>query len=213
MAKALSTGFQRIVHRVRPAGRVQAAGHKVQACAPSRCSARHRKIWVTTGPRIGSGTSLLTVGSLAKPRFWALALAQRLGNTELPVTLAGDGAGGLVEAWAARTTDGTLGVLLWNGTLDHTKAGPAATVHAKGMTWMLRIWGRRRPPRHLPVAEATGRTRSSGGRWPQPTGYRRPSRRIRSPRLPRWSCRYPASPSWRFNLRFEHAAGPAEARR
>ncbi|HEY0638792.1 MAG TPA: hypothetical protein VGD67_14175, partial [Pseudonocardiaceae bacterium] len=69
------------------------------------------------------GFGLLTVGNLRKPRYWALALAERLGTGELAVRLDGDGAGSLVEAWAARRPDGTVTVLLWNGTLDQSKAG------------------------------------------------------------------------------------------
>ncbi|MEN3609813.1 xylan 1,4-beta-xylosidase [Plantactinospora sp. ZYX-F-223] len=69
------------------------------------------------------GFGLLTVGNLRKPRFWALALADRLGEHELPATLTGDGAESLVEAWAARDDDGTVTVLAWNGTLDQSKAG------------------------------------------------------------------------------------------
>ena len=48
------------------------------------------------------GFGLLTVGNLRKPRWWALALAQQLGDELLPLTLAGDGAGTLVDGWAAR---------------------------------------------------------------------------------------------------------------
>ncbi|MDP4509962.1 GH39 family glycosyl hydrolase [Nonomuraea turcica] len=66
------------------------------------------------------GFGLLTVGNLRKPRFHALALAARLGDAELPATLEGDVAG--VEAWAARHDDGRIGVLLWNGTLNHSQA-------------------------------------------------------------------------------------------
>ncbi len=62
------------------------------------------------------GFGLLTVGNLAKPKFWALRLAERLGAVQRPVTVAGDGAQSLVEAWASDT-----GVLLWNGTLDQSK--------------------------------------------------------------------------------------------
>ncbi|GAA3730299.1 cellulase family glycosylhydrolase [Plantactinospora mayteni] len=69
------------------------------------------------------GFGLLTVGNLRKPRFWALSLADRLGEHELPATLTGDGAESLVEAWAARGDDGTVTVLVWNGTLDQSKAG------------------------------------------------------------------------------------------
>ena len=68
------------------------------------------------------GFGLLTVGNLAKPKFWALSLAERLGDVELPVRLTGDGAGSLIQAWASRHPGGGLGVLLWNSTLDHSKA-------------------------------------------------------------------------------------------
>jgi xylan 1,4-beta-xylosidase len=69
------------------------------------------------------GFGLLTVGNLRKPRWWALALAQQLGDELLPLTLEGDGAGTLVDGWAARGPDGAIDVLLWNATLDQTKAG------------------------------------------------------------------------------------------
>lgn len=68
------------------------------------------------------GFGLLTVGNLKKPRWWALALAQALGDDLLPMTLDGDGAGTLVDGWAARGADGAIDVLLWNGTLDQSKA-------------------------------------------------------------------------------------------
>ncbi|MET8160500.1 hypothetical protein ABZT47_29420 [Sphaerisporangium sp. NPDC005289] len=69
------------------------------------------------------GFGLLTVGNLRKPRYHALALAERLGDDELAVEVAGDVAG--VETWASRHDDGRVGVLVWNGTLDHTKAAGA----------------------------------------------------------------------------------------
>jgi xylan 1,4-beta-xylosidase len=67
------------------------------------------------------GFGLLTVGNLRKPRFWALELLGRLGATRLAVGVTGDGAGGLVDALAARDRDGTVAVLAWNGTLDQGK--------------------------------------------------------------------------------------------
>jgi xylan 1,4-beta-xylosidase len=69
------------------------------------------------------GFGLLTVGNLRKPRWWALALAQQLGDDLLPLALEGDGGGTLVDGWAARRSDGTVDVLVWNGTLDQSKAG------------------------------------------------------------------------------------------
>ncbi|MPZ94815.1 MAG: xylan 1,4-beta-xylosidase [Propionibacteriales bacterium] len=68
------------------------------------------------------GFGLRTVGELRKPRWWALAMLERLGETRLPVALAGDGAGSLVEAIGTRTEDGVVSVLAWNMTLDQTKA-------------------------------------------------------------------------------------------
>lgn len=70
------------------------------------------------------GFGLRTVGELRKPRWWALALLERLGRTRLDVQLDGDGAGSLVEALA--TQDGeAISVLAWNLTLDQTKAAGA----------------------------------------------------------------------------------------
>ena len=68
------------------------------------------------------GFGLLTVGNLRKPRWWALALAQQLGDELLPLALEGDGAGTLVDGWAARGPDGAIEILLWNATLDQAKA-------------------------------------------------------------------------------------------
>lgn len=68
------------------------------------------------------GFGLLTVGNLRKPRWWALALAQELGDELVELDLRGDGAGSLVDGWAARRDDSGLDLLLWNGTLDQTKA-------------------------------------------------------------------------------------------
>ena len=67
------------------------------------------------------GFGLLTVGNLRKPRYYALALAQRLGSDLVQVELQGDGAGSLVDAWATRQPDGSINILAWNGTLDQSK--------------------------------------------------------------------------------------------
>ncbi len=70
------------------------------------------------------GFGLQTVGGLAKPRYHAMSMLSRLGPVELPVTLTGDGGGSLVEAWASRDRE-RIAVLLWNLTLDQTKADGA----------------------------------------------------------------------------------------
>jgi xylan 1,4-beta-xylosidase len=69
------------------------------------------------------GFGLLTVGNLRKPRWWALALAEELGEELVELELEGDGAGSLVDGWATRHGDGTIQLLLWNGTLEQAKAG------------------------------------------------------------------------------------------
>jgi xylan 1,4-beta-xylosidase len=80
------------------------------------------------------GFGLQTVGGLAKPRYHAMTMLSRLGPVELPVSVTGDGGGSLVEAWASRDRD-RIAVLLWNLTLDQTKAAGAPelsrTVHVQ----------------------------------------------------------------------------------
>jgi xylan 1,4-beta-xylosidase len=65
-----------------------------------------------------NGFGLLTVGNLRKPRYWAVHLAAHLGDHVLAASLDGDGAGALVQAWAAAHDDGTVDVLTWNGTIN-----------------------------------------------------------------------------------------------
>jgi xylan 1,4-beta-xylosidase len=68
------------------------------------------------------GFGLLFVGNLRKPRFRALQLLERLGDHELAIDLDGDGSGGMVEGWAARDDAGRIGIVVWNGTLDQSRA-------------------------------------------------------------------------------------------
>ena len=65
-----------------------------------------------------NGFGLLSVGNLRKPRYWALYLADSLGDRVLNTSAHGDGAGSLVQAWAAMQDDGTVDVLVWNGTIN-----------------------------------------------------------------------------------------------
>ena len=81
------------------------------------------------------GFGLLTIGNLRKPRFWALAMLERLGDDEVATELTGDGAGSLVEVWASRDPDGRVAIALWNGTLDQTSAmGEAALDRSISLT-------------------------------------------------------------------------------
>jgi xylan 1,4-beta-xylosidase len=68
------------------------------------------------------GFGLLTIGNLRKPRFWALAMLERLGDEELASVVEGDGGGSLIEAWASRDGDGRIAIAAWCGTLDQSKA-------------------------------------------------------------------------------------------
>lgn len=70
-----------------------------------------------------NGFGLLSVGNLRKPRYWALHLAAHLGDHVLPCDVTGDGAGTLVQAWAAIDDDGTIDVLIWNGTVNAALMG------------------------------------------------------------------------------------------
>jgi xylan 1,4-beta-xylosidase len=65
-----------------------------------------------------NGFGLLTVGNLAKPRYWAAHLAAHQGDELLDSTVAGDGADILVATSATRHRDGTIDVLVWNGTIN-----------------------------------------------------------------------------------------------
>jgi xylan 1,4-beta-xylosidase len=155
---------------------MRSASRRVAALAPWVASDHFEELG--RPPRLlHGGFGLLTVGNLAKPKYWALALADRLGDTELPVRLTGDGGGGLVEAWAARDGSATVGVLVWNGTLDHARAAGwslldrAVTVRVTGLadgSYTLRHW--RVDGEHSNVA-ATWR-RLGGGDWPDEAGWR-----------------------------------------
>src|SRR5450759_2846568 len=70
-----------------------------------------------------NGFGLLSVGNLRKPRYWAVHLAAHLGDHVLESHVEGDGADVLVQAWAARHDDGTVDVLVWNGTINAALMG------------------------------------------------------------------------------------------
>jgi xylan 1,4-beta-xylosidase len=65
-----------------------------------------------------NGFGLLSVGNLRKPRYWAAHLAAHLGDRVLSTQIDGDGAEVLVEAWTTMHDDGTIDVLVWNGTIN-----------------------------------------------------------------------------------------------
>ena len=63
-----------------------------------------------------NGFGLLSVGNLRKPRYWAVHLAARQGDRVLKTSLSGDSH--TVHANATSHDDGTLDLLLWNGTIN-----------------------------------------------------------------------------------------------
>jgi xylan 1,4-beta-xylosidase len=111
-----------------------------------------------------------------KPRFWGIALLERLGSTELPFQVAGDGGGSLVEAWASRGDDGRVAVALWNGTLDQGKWGGDellardVTLGVEGLApghWAVRH--HRVDERHSNIRRAW--EARGGGDWPDAAGW------------------------------------------
>jgi xylan 1,4-beta-xylosidase len=124
------------------------------------------------------GFGLLTVGNLRKPRFWALALLQRLAPWELPVRLSGDGAGSLVEAWASIHDDGRIGTLVWNGTLDQSKADGAPELERRVVlrfpdlplaAYRVRHW--RVDAGHSNLAARWATMSTDGEDWPTPSQW------------------------------------------
>jgi xylan 1,4-beta-xylosidase len=119
------------------------------------------------------GFGLRTVGELRKPRWWALAMMERLGTDRLAVSYSGDGGGSLVEAVACSSDSGPS-VLLWNLTLDQSKASGSAALGrdvvvsvrglAPGASYTLRH--DRVDEDHSNVASLWGRLREPGQDWP-----------------------------------------------
>lgn len=156
---------------------MRSAASRIDALAPWVASDHFEELG--RPPRLlHGGFGLLTVGNLAKPKYWALVLAERLGETELPVRLTGDGAGSLVEAWAARSAEGTVGVLVWNGTLDHGRADGDPALDRTVTVTVTGLADRPYELRHRRVdaehSDVAGRWRRLGGgaEWPTEEQWR-----------------------------------------
>ena len=120
------------------------------------------------------GFGLRTVGELRKPRWWALWMLERLGADRLALSSTGDGGGSLVEGVAAASGSGSVSVMLWNLTLDQSKAAGAPALDRDvvvevaglepGASYSLHHW--RVDEDHSNVAGAWGRLKSDGQDWP-----------------------------------------------
>lgn len=145
---------------------MRSAAGRIDALAPWVVSDHFEELGRPTRLLHG-GFGLLTVGNLAKPKFWALSLAARLGPVEAPLTVFGDGAESLVSAWASRYDNGGLGILLFNSTLDHGQAAGnpdlLRTVVVRpelNRPHRMRVWR---------VDRAHGNVAAQfGGEWPSP---------------------------------------------
>ena len=120
------------------------------------------------------GFGLRTVGELRKPRWWVLAMLERLGERRLAVTPSGDGGGSLVEAVAGASGDGTCTVAVWNFTLDQTKAAGSAdlardlVVEVAGLEpgTAYELTQERVDQDHSNIAGVWGRIRADDQDWP-----------------------------------------------
>jgi xylan 1,4-beta-xylosidase len=118
------------------------------------------------------GFGLLSVGNLRKPRWWSLWMLEQLRERRLEVDVAGDGAGDMVNAVGSTDPDGSLAIVVYNGTVDVTKAGgdprldrdvKLTVTDLPATTYRLRH--RRLDERHSNVNAAWARL--AGGRaWP-----------------------------------------------
>jgi xylan 1,4-beta-xylosidase len=122
------------------------------------------------------GFGLLTIGNLRKPRFWAISILEQLGADELVTALSGDGAGGLVEAWASRDPDGRVAVAIWNGTLDQSKTGGDARLARDVKMAVDRLPARSYTLRHRRLDLDHSNIQSvwrakNGGDWPDAAGW------------------------------------------
>jgi xylan 1,4-beta-xylosidase len=121
------------------------------------------------------GFGLLTLGNLRKPRFWAIRVLELLGSRELRATIRGDGAGGIVEAWATKDETGRVAIALWNGTIDQGKADGDPLLDR---TVRLRVDGLRQYPvrlrhRRVDAGHSNIAAHASGSAWPDEAEWTR----------------------------------------
>lgn len=122
------------------------------------------------------GFGLLTVGNLRKPRYWALHMVELLHDDLVSCRVTGDGAGGLVDAWATRHPDGRIAVLVWNGTLDQSRMDGDALLERKVTVRVERLPAVSYELRHRRVDETHSNIKRTAeeldiGDWPDDLGW------------------------------------------
>lgn len=124
------------------------------------------------------GFGLLGIGNLRKPRWWALWMLEQLGDERLAAEISGDGAGDMVDAVASSSPDGTVAIVVWNGTVDVAKSGGEALLDRdvelaiEGLAApAYRMRHRRLDEQHSNINAAWNRV-SSGRPWPDDEAWR-----------------------------------------
>jgi xylan 1,4-beta-xylosidase len=128
------------------------------------------------------GFGLLSVGCLAKPRYWALWALEQLAGVEVAHTTSGDGAGSLVRAWPSiDPATGRFAVVIWNGTLDQSVLDRPDRRRELHRSVRLRIDGLRRRMyrlRHRRLDDTNSNLAATAGwlgvdGWPTPAQWQR----------------------------------------
>jgi xylan 1,4-beta-xylosidase len=123
------------------------------------------------------GFGLLGIGNLRKPRWWGLWILEQLRDERLATTVAGDGAGDMVQSIGSLSSDGRLTIVAWNGTVDVTRAegdpllGREATLSIASLPAdRYRLRHRRLDERHSNVVAAWADV-DGGADWPDATQW------------------------------------------
>jgi xylan 1,4-beta-xylosidase len=123
------------------------------------------------------GFGLLSIGNLRKPRWWALWMLEQLGEQRLQAVVEGDGAGDQVNAVAGVHADGTVAIVVWNGTVDVTKSAGDDRLDREVQLTVSDLPARRYHLRHRRLDEqhanvnATWSRLAEGRPWPDEAGW------------------------------------------
>ena len=158
------------------------------------CSAAWRRRWAGSRPCRTGSPRTTSRSSVRRPSCstggsgccrWETCASRAIGRsgcspdwggTGCGVQVRGDGAGGLVQALAARHDDGRTGILVWNGTLDQGKTAGDARLDREILLRVLAPLGASYTVRHYRIdAEHSNIVPAweklrGGGAWPRGGG-------------------------------------------